>query len=46
MQQVIAIDPAYEHGGPYRVLGRMYFKLPRFAGGGINKSIDESKKIP
>ena len=44
MQQVIAIDPAYEHGGPYRVLGRVYFKLPRFAGGGINKSIENLKK--
>jgi tetratricopeptide (TPR) repeat protein len=44
MQQVIAIDPAYEHGGPYRVLGRMYFKLPGFAGGGVDKSITNLKK--
>ena len=44
MQQVIAIDPGYEYGGPYRVLGRVYFKLPRFAGGGINKSIENLKK--
>jgi tetratricopeptide (TPR) repeat protein len=44
MQQVIAIDPAYEYGGPYRVLGRVYFKLPRFAGGGIDKSIENLKK--
>ena len=40
MQQVIAIDPGYEYGGAYRVLGRVYFKLPRFAGGGTNKSIE------
>jgi tetratricopeptide (TPR) repeat protein len=44
MQQVIAIDPGYEYGGAYRVLGRMYFKLPRFAGGGIDKSIEYLKK--
>ena len=44
MQQVIAIEPGYEYGGPYRVLGRVYFKLPRFAGGGIDKSIEHLKK--
>ncbi|MCX5902275.1 MAG: TRAP transporter TatT component family protein, partial [Proteobacteria bacterium] len=44
MQQVIAIDPAYEHGGAYRVLGRMFYKLPGFAGGGVDKSITNLKK--
>lgn len=44
MQQVIAIDPAYEYGGAYRVLGRMYYKLPGFAGGGVDKSITNLKK--
>ncbi len=44
MNQVIALDPDYEYGGAYRVLGRMYFKLPRFAGGGIDKSIEYLKK--
>lgn len=44
MNKVIAIDPDYEYGGAYRVLGRMYFKLPRFAGGGIDKSIEYLKK--
>ncbi len=44
MNQVIALDPDYEYGGAHRVLGRMYFKLPRFAGGGIDKSIDYLKK--
>jgi tetratricopeptide (TPR) repeat protein len=44
MQQVVAIDPGYEYGGAYRVLGRVYFKLPRFAGGGINRSIENLKK--
>ena len=44
MQQVIAIDSAYEHGGAYRVLGRMFYKLPGFAGGGLDKSITNLKK--
>jgi len=44
MQQVIAIDQAYEHGGAYRVLGRMFYKLPGFAGGGVDKSITNLKK--
>ena len=44
MQQVIAIDHAYEHGGAYRVLGRMFYKLPGFAGGGTDKSITNLKK--
>jgi len=44
MKQVIAIDPAYEHGGAYRVLGRMFYKLPGFAGGGVDKSITNLKK--
>ena len=44
MKQVIAIDPAYEHGGAYRVLGRMFYKLPGFAGGGVDKSIANLKK--
>ena len=44
MQQVIAIDPAYEYGGAYRVLGRMYYKLPGFAGGGVDRSITNLKK--
>jgi len=42
--QVIAVDPAYEHGGAYRVLGRMFYKLPGFAGGGVDKSIINLKK--
>jgi tetratricopeptide (TPR) repeat protein len=44
MNQVIAIDPSYEYGGAYRVLGRMYYKLPRFAGGGMDKAVSNLKK--
>jgi tetratricopeptide (TPR) repeat protein len=44
MHQVISIDPGYEYGGAYRVLGRMYFKLPRFVGGGMDKAFSNLKK--
>lgn len=40
MALVIKQDPAYEAGGPYRVLGRLYFKLPGLLGGGTDKSIE------
>ncbi|MBI5523833.1 MAG: hypothetical protein HY910_14490 [Desulfarculus sp.] len=40
MAFVIKKDPAYEAGGPYRVLGRLYFKLPGLLGGGTDKAIE------
>lgn len=40
MKKVIAKDPAFEGGGAYRVLGRMYFKLPGLFGGDNDKSIE------
>ncbi|CAO0823529.1 Tetratricopeptide repeat protein [Desulfarculales bacterium] len=39
MAWVINKDPAYEAGGPYRVLGRLYFKLPGLMGGSTDKAI-------
>ncbi|MGD8535712.1 MAG: hypothetical protein PVF66_07680, partial [Candidatus Aminicenantes bacterium] len=33
MRKVIEIDQSYEEGGPDRVLGRVFFKVPGFAGG-------------
>ncbi|RJX34687.1 MAG: hypothetical protein C4525_06445 [Desulfarculus sp.] len=33
MALVIKMDPGYEAGGAYRVLGRLYFKLPGLFGG-------------
>jgi tetratricopeptide (TPR) repeat protein len=28
LEQALKINPAYDHGGPHRVLGRMYFECP------------------
>ena len=39
MNKVIELDRGYEDGGPDRVLGRVYFKLPGFAGGSNKKSL-------
>jgi len=39
MNKVIELDPKYEDGGAYRVLGRVYFKLPGYAGGDNEESL-------
>ncbi|KMY68287.1 hypothetical protein AAU61_00845 [Desulfocarbo indianensis] len=39
MAKVIAIDPKYDEGGPYRVLGRLYFKVPGIFGGSNSEAI-------
>ncbi|MFZ5587578.1 MAG: tetratricopeptide repeat protein [Thermodesulfobacteriota bacterium] len=44
MNWVITKDPNYEKGGPYRVLGRLYFKLPGLFGGDTGKAIENLKK--
>lgn len=44
MNKVIELDRSYEEGGPDRVLGRMYFKLPGFAGGSKDKSAEHLLK--
>lgn len=33
LARALALEPAYESGGPDRVLGRLYFKLPVWCGG-------------
>lgn len=40
MNKVLALDPAYDEGGPDRVLGRVYYELPGFAGGSKKKSLE------
>lgn len=48
MNQVIEIDRTYEDGGADRVLGRVYYKLPGFAGGSKDKSqehLEKSKEL-
>jgi tetratricopeptide (TPR) repeat protein len=44
MNAVIRIDQSYEGGGADRVLGRVYFKLPGFAGGSNKKSLQHLLK--
>ena len=44
MNKVIELDRSYEDGGPDRVLGRVYFKLPGFAGGSKDKSLEHLLK--
>ena len=40
MYKVIELNKSYEDGGPDRVLGRVFFKLPGFAGGDKKKSLE------
>jgi len=44
MNKVIELDRGYEDGGPDRVLGRVYFKVPGFAGGSKKKSLEHLLK--
>ncbi|MBN1223654.1 MAG: tetratricopeptide repeat protein [Candidatus Aminicenantes bacterium] len=48
MNKVLELDPTYEDGGADRVLGRVYYKLPGFAGGSKDKSrehLEKSKEL-
>ena len=48
LNKAIKIDPNYHVGGPYRVRGRLYFKLPGLVGGSNSKALadlKEAKKI-
>ncbi|MFQ6069135.1 MAG: TRAP transporter TatT component family protein [Candidatus Aminicenantales bacterium] len=44
MQKIIEIDRSYEDGGADRVLGRMFYRLPGFAGGNKQKSLLHLRK--
>lgn len=44
MAAALAINPSVEGGGPDRVLGRLYYKLPGFKGGDDKKSIEHLEK--
>ena len=44
MNKVIELERSYEDGGPDRVLGRVFFKLPGFAGGDKEKSLEHLLK--
>ncbi len=40
MKITLNLAPDIEGGGPYRLLGRMYYKLPGIAGGSKDKSLE------
>lgn len=44
MEFVLKAKPKYEWGGAYRVLGRLYHKLPAIKGGDNDKAIEYQKK--
>lgn len=44
MNTVLKIDPNCEGGGPDRVLGRLYYRLPWIAGGNKKKSLEYLQK--
>ncbi len=39
MKKAMQLDPGIEHGGPPRALGNLYFELPFFLGGSLDRSI-------
>jgi len=44
LEQVLALDPAYENGSADRALGRWYFKVPGLFGGDDRKSLEHLKR--
>ena len=53
MNEVLRIDPAFDDGGGYRVLGVVDYKVPGFAGGSkkralenLLKALDYNKRSP
>ncbi|MBI3271712.1 MAG: hypothetical protein HYZ53_22165 [Planctomycetes bacterium] len=44
MNRVLELDPACENAGAYRVLGRMYWALPRWLGGDTRRSVEYLRK--
>ena len=44
MESAIRLDPSVNDGGPYRFLGRLYYELPLFLGGSLDKSIEYLEK--
>jgi tetratricopeptide (TPR) repeat protein len=44
MNKVLELEHTYEDGGADRVLGRVFFKVPGFAGGSKDKSLEHLQK--
>ena len=45
-EQVIKLDPKYDHGGAYRILGQIYTKLPQSVGrpDSITRDLDKAEE--
>jgi len=44
MTKALKLDPAFDHGGPHRALGKMYFELPFFLGGDGDLAVKHLEK--
>jgi tetratricopeptide (TPR) repeat protein len=44
LNEIISIDPAYDHGAAYRVLGVVDYKVPGFAGGSKKRALENLTK--
>ena len=44
LERAAAIDPKFEGGGPERVNGRLFFKLPWIAGGDNDKAMSHLRR--
>src|SRR5207253_9942842 len=44
MEAVLKLDPGYESGSAYMVLGQVYLKSPRILGGDTQKAIEYLEK--
>jgi len=44
MRRTLELDPGHDLGGPDRVLGRVYYELPGFAGGSKKRSLEHLLK--
>ncbi len=44
LERAIKIDPKFDGGGPERIYGRLYFKLPWIAGGDNDKAVEHLRQ--
>jgi len=44
MTKALKLEPAFDHGGPHRALGKLYFELPFFLGGDGDLAVQHLEK--
>ncbi len=44
MTKAISLDPGFDHGGPHRALGKLYFELPFILGGDGDLAVSHLEK--